>query len=84
LVNQLSAILRIAVALDRRQIGAIEQVRCDYRPDAQELRLRLQPSLLGDDCALELWSLDYEKGVFEAEYGVKLVAKLEPATVAIS
>src|SRR4028119_759749 len=84
LVNQLSAILRIAVALDRRQIGAIEQVRCDYRPDAQELRLRLQPSLLGDDCASELWSLDYEKGVFEAEYGVKLVAKLEPATVAIS
>ncbi len=84
LVNQLSAILRIAVALDRRQIGAIEQVRCDYRPDAQELRLRLQPSFPGDDCALELWSLDYEKGVFEAEYGVKLVAKLEPATVAIS
>jgi exopolyphosphatase/guanosine-5'-triphosphate,3'-diphosphate pyrophosphatase len=84
LVNQLSAILRIAVALDRRQIGAIEQVRCDYRPAAQELRLRLQPSFPGDDCALELWSLDYEKGVFEAEYGVKLVAKLEPATVAIS
>ncbi len=84
LVNQLSAILRIAVALDRRQIGAIEQVRCEYRPDVQELRLRLQPSFPGDDCALELWSLDYEKGVFEAEYGVKLVAKLEPATVAIS
>ena len=84
LVNQLSAILRIAVALDRRQIGAIEQVRCEYRLDVQELRLRLQPSLLGDDCALELWSLNYEKGVFEAEYGVKLVAKLEPATVAIS
>jgi exopolyphosphatase/guanosine-5'-triphosphate,3'-diphosphate pyrophosphatase len=84
LVNQLSAILRIAVALDRRQIGAIEQVRCEYRPDVQELRLRLQPSFPGDDCALELWSLDYEKGVFEAEYGVKLVAKLEPAIVAIS
>jgi len=84
LVNQLSAILRIAVALDRRQIGAIEQVRCEYRLDVQELRLRLQPSFPGDDCALELWSLDYEKGVFEAEYGVKLVAKLEPATVAIS
>ena len=84
LVNQLSAILRIAVALDRRQIGAIEQVRCEYRLDVQELRLRLQPSFPGDDCALELWSLNYEKGVFEAEYGVKLVAKLEPATVAIS
>jgi exopolyphosphatase/guanosine-5'-triphosphate,3'-diphosphate pyrophosphatase len=84
LVNQLSAILRIAVTLDRRQIGAVEQVRCDYSPDVRELHLRLQPSHLGDDCALELWSLDYEKVVFEAEYGVKLIATLEPATVTMS
>ncbi len=84
LVNQLSAILRIAVTLDRRQIGAVEQVRCDYSPDVRELHLRLQPSHLGDDCALELWSLDYEKAVFEAEYGVKLIATLEPATVTMS
>jgi exopolyphosphatase/guanosine-5'-triphosphate,3'-diphosphate pyrophosphatase len=84
LVNQLSAILRVAVTLDRRQIGAVEQVRCDYSPDVRELHLRLQPSHLGDDCALELWSLDYEKVVFEAEYGVKLIATLEPATVTMS
>src|SRR4028119_1977642 len=65
LVSQLSAILRLAVALDRRQIGAIERVRCQFHPDTQELHLRLQPSHSGDDCALELWSLDYNKGVFE-------------------
>jgi exopolyphosphatase/guanosine-5'-triphosphate,3'-diphosphate pyrophosphatase len=35
------------------------------------------PSDPDDDCALELWSLDYEKAVFEAEYGVKLVAILK-------
>lgn len=77
LVNQLSAILRIAVALDRRQMGAIQQIRCESCPDVQELLLRLKPSYPDDDCALELWSLNYEKGVFEAEYGVKVVPKLE-------
>jgi exopolyphosphatase/guanosine-5'-triphosphate,3'-diphosphate pyrophosphatase len=84
LVNQLSAILRIAVTLDRRQIGAIQRVRCEYRPDVRELHLRLQASIPDDDCALELWSLNYEKGVFEAEYAVKLVATLEPAAVVVS
>lgn len=76
-VNQLSALLRIAVALDRRQIGAIKQVRCEYRPQTQELHLWLSPVDPEDDCALELWSLDYKKGVFEAEFGVKLIATLE-------
>ena len=84
LVSQLSAILRLAVALDRRQIGAIERVRCEFHPDTQELHLRLQPSHPGDDCALELWSLDYKKGVFEEEFGVRLLATLEPASVAVS
>lgn len=75
-VNQLSTLLRLAVALDQRQIGAIERVRCEYHPDTQELHLLLNASQPDDDCALELWSLDYTKGVFEAEYGVKLVATL--------
>ncbi|MFB8790481.1 MAG: Ppx/GppA phosphatase family protein [Potamolinea sp.] len=77
LVNQLSAILRLAVALDRRQIGAIGRVHCEYYPNSQQLHLHLQPSDPDDDCALELWSLDYEKAVFEAEYGVKLLATLK-------
>jgi exopolyphosphatase/guanosine-5'-triphosphate,3'-diphosphate pyrophosphatase len=84
LVNQLSAILRLAVALDRRQIGAIERVQCEYYPDIRELHLRLQASKPEDNCDLELWSLNYEKGVFEAEYGVKLLATLEAAPVAVT
>ncbi len=84
LVSQLSAILRLAVALDRRQIGAIERVRCQFHPDTQELHLRLQLSHSGDDCALELWSLDYNKGVFEEEFGLRLLATLEPASVVVS
>ncbi|MBW4555732.1 MAG: Ppx/GppA family phosphatase [Trichormus sp. ATA11-4-KO1] len=76
IVNQLSAILRLAVALDRRQIGAIARVQCDYLPEYQEFKMLIFPSRPDDDCALELWSLDYKKGVFEAEFNVKLVANL--------
>ncbi|SRR5579883_265003 len=83
IVQQLSAILRLAVALDRRQIGAIKRVQCEYNQDLKELYLRIFPSYLDDDCTLELWSLDYKKGVFEGEFGVKLVATLD-STVSVS
>ncbi|MBV9389873.1 MAG: Ppx/GppA family phosphatase [Chroococcidiopsidaceae cyanobacterium CP_BM_ER_R8_30] len=81
MVEQLSALLRLAVALDRRQIGAIKSIKCDYHPDTRELYLKLQAARPDDDCALELWSLDYKKGVFEAEYNVKLVPTLERVPV---
>ncbi|GAB4293108.1 MAG: Ppx/GppA phosphatase family protein [Oscillatoriaceae cyanobacterium] len=76
MVKQLSAILRLAVALDRRQIGAVSQVECDYQPEAKELHLKIQPTDPNDDCILELWSLEQKKGVFEAEYGIKVIPKL--------
>ncbi|MEH1885100.1 Ppx/GppA phosphatase family protein [Nostoc sp.] len=82
MVSQLSAILRLAVALDRRQIGAIAQVQCEYYQQLQQVNLLIFPSQPDDDCALELWSLDYKKGVFEEEFGVKLVASLEKSSVA--
>jgi exopolyphosphatase/guanosine-5'-triphosphate,3'-diphosphate pyrophosphatase len=77
LVKQLSAILRLAVALDRRQIGAIAAVNCEYNVKAAELTLKLQPKNLKDDCALELWSLEQKKTVFEDEYNIKVIAKLQ-------
>ncbi|MEH2389853.1 MAG: Ppx/GppA phosphatase family protein [Nostoc sp.] len=82
IVSQLSAILRLAVALDRRQIGAIAQVQCECYPQLRQCNLLIFPSKSDDDCALELWSLDYKKGVFEEEFGVKLVATLEKSSVA--
>ncbi|MBN3940087.1 MAG: Ppx/GppA phosphatase family protein [Nostoc sp.] len=82
IVSQLSAILRLAVALDRRQIGAVAQVQCEYYPQLRQVNLLIFPSQSDDDCALELWSLDYKKGVFEEEFGVKLVASLEKSSVA--
>ena len=76
MVRHLSAILRLAVALDRRQIGAIKKIECKYDPEYRTLHLHLFPNNAEDDCALELWSLDYKKPVFEEEFGVKVVATL--------
>ncbi|WP_017315701.1 Ppx/GppA phosphatase family protein [Mastigocladopsis repens] len=84
IVNQLSAILRLAVALDRRQIGAITRVQCEHLSEKQEFKLRLFPSRADDDCALEIWSLDYKKVLFEAEFGVKLMANLEMNTAVLN
>lgn len=83
MVNQLSAFLRVAVALDRRQVGAIDRLQCYYCPEVRELHLHLVPNQPNDDCALEIWSLNYKKSSFEAEYGVKLIAKLESAAEAV-
>jgi exopolyphosphatase / guanosine-5'-triphosphate,3'-diphosphate pyrophosphatase len=76
MICQLSAILRLAAALDRRQIGAVSRVQCQYLAHTHELKMFIFPSQLSDDCGLEMWSLDYKKGVFEQEFNVKLSAEL--------
>jgi exopolyphosphatase / guanosine-5'-triphosphate,3'-diphosphate pyrophosphatase len=84
IVDQLSAILKIAVALDRRQINAIQKVCCKFDAVSRELELTLVPAQSEDDCNLELWSFEYKKASFEAAFGVKLVIKVKAeATVAI-
>lgn len=83
LVSELSALLRLAVALDRRNIGAIADVYCEVRRDLREFHMLLRPTELNDDCALELWSLDYKKEAFEEEFGLKLVASMERSPVAV-
>jgi exopolyphosphatase/guanosine-5'-triphosphate,3'-diphosphate pyrophosphatase len=75
LVSQMSAILRVAVALDRRQIGAIKAIKCHF-PNSAELILELTPAYSNDDCALELWSLDQKKEVFQQEFNTQVIAKL--------
>lgn len=79
IVSKLSAMLRLAVALDRRQIGAIARVQCEYNSDSQELKLHIFPSHPDEDCALELWSVNLKKDVFEAEFQLKLIATLSSA-----
>ncbi|MFN9173396.1 MAG: HD domain-containing protein [Synechocystis sp.] len=75
-VRQLSAILRLAVALDRRQVGAVDSFECKYDPEYRQLHLHITPKHPDDDCALELWNLDYKKVIFEEEFGVKILSTL--------
>lgn len=74
LVNELSALLRVAVALDRRGIGAVESVKYYFDGVNQTLHLDIHPASSQDDCASELWNLEDKKLWFEELYGVKLVA----------
>lgn len=76
LVTQLSPLLRLAVALDRRGIGAIARLTVTYDADQQELRLDLHPSHPHDDCASELWNLQDKKAWFEEEFQVRVIAAL--------
>lgn len=76
MVRQLSAILRLAVALDRRNKGAIAAVDCQYNPDNRTLNFQMQPAEIGDQCPLELWNLSYKKEVFEEEFDVELIATI--------
>jgi exopolyphosphatase / guanosine-5'-triphosphate,3'-diphosphate pyrophosphatase len=77
IIDQLSALLKVAVALDRRQINAIESLHCAFDTVGRELKLTLTPSQSGDDCSLELWSLEYKKFCLETEFNVKLVAEVK-------
>lgn len=77
MVKQLSAILRLAIALDRRQIGAIKEVCCKYDAEYKKLHLYLVPTNPEDDCDAEIWNLDYKKLIFEEEYEVKVLATLQ-------
>lgn len=83
IVYQLHPFLRLAVALDRRQIGAIAQVKCEYKSEVRELHLLLKSANRDDDCALELWSLNYKKPAFEAQYNLKLLVSLESDSITL-
>ncbi|CDM98481.1 MAG: Ppx/GppA phosphatase family protein [Limnospira maxima] len=78
IIDRLNPLMRLAVALDRRQIGAVAEVNCECDRDKKEFKLILKPVDPQDNCALELWSLDIKKDVFEQQYNLKLAAFLEP------
>ncbi len=73
LVDQMHPFLRLAVALDRRQIGAITAIKCDYQAARRQLILNLHRRCPDDSCDLELWSLNQKKADFEQTYNLKLL-----------
>ncbi|MDJ0571432.1 MAG: Ppx/GppA phosphatase family protein [Pleurocapsa sp. MO_192.B19] len=84
MVRQLSAILRLAVALDRRNKGAIAGVDCQYDSHNRSLQFQIKPSEAGDKCALELWNLSYKKEVFEEEFNVELIATISETKLPVA
>ena len=74
IVDQLSAILRIAVALDRARSGAIARIESTYKD--KTLTLQLIPNDPNNHCELELWNIDYKKAWFESVFDVTLEAAL--------
>ncbi len=70
ILDHLYPLLRLAVALDRRQVGGIEDVTCVLEPPV--LKLYLTPTQPGDDCALELWNLGLTKVCFESHYNLQV------------
>ena len=77
IVEQLSSLLRLATSLDRRQIGAVSRIECDFSKNEKELHLKLVPASSNDDCDIEIWSLSYSKEIVEEQFGVKLVASVK-------
>lgn len=76
LVDQLSAILRVAVALDRARCGAIASVASTFDAKTQTLKLLLTPTDPQNTCELELWNLGYKKTWFETVFDVSLWAEV--------
>ncbi|MEB3233164.1 MAG: Ppx/GppA phosphatase family protein, partial [Leptolyngbyaceae bacterium] len=81
LVDELSAMLRVAVALDRRQLGAIKALSCHYNAPDQTLDLKLYANFPGDECVLELWSLNEKKSCFETAFDVKVIPHLDTVSL---
>lgn len=74
LVDQLGAMLRIAVALDRARSHAIATIHTAFDPDRKTLTLQLTPYDKNNKCELELWNIDYKKAWFESVFEVALEA----------
>ncbi len=80
LVTEVSPFLRLATALDRRRIHAIKSIHCRFEgleKGARRLWLDLEPTYQDDRCALELWSLESKKDVFEDQFKLELVPRLQ-------
>jgi exopolyphosphatase/guanosine-5'-triphosphate,3'-diphosphate pyrophosphatase len=75
-VRQASSLLRLAVALDRRQISAIREIYLICDLSAGQAELKMIPSTADDPCTLELWSIDYKKVAFEKEFNLTLTPQV--------
>ncbi|MEA5465205.1 Ppx/GppA phosphatase family protein [Leptothoe sp. PORK10 BA2] len=78
IVSQLSAMLRVAVGLDRRRVGAIAKFQTTYEPKKRTMTLGFTPTEMQDNCELEVWSVNDKKAYFEQEFDLKLILEQTP------
>ncbi|ESA35463.1 ppx phosphatase [Leptolyngbya sp. Heron Island J] len=78
IVSQLSSMLRVAVGLDRRRLGAIASFQTSYDPQTHRMTLRFTPARTNEKCELEVWSVNDKKACFEQEFDLKL--EIHPAS----
>lgn len=74
-VEWMSAILRIAEALDRSHLSLVRHLALKLRPDGKTLELLLESD---SDCQLELWGLEAQARVFRSVFGFRLAPKVSP------
>lgn len=72
LVADLAAILRVADALDRSQLGLVREVICRYEAAEKRLIMEIDAS---DDCPMELWAFDSKKRLLEERFGLEIVQR---------
>lgn len=72
IVSQLSAMLRVAVGLDRRRLGAIASFQTTYNAQVRKMILNFTPASTHENCELEIWSVNDKKACFEQEFDLKL------------
>ncbi|MEM9484731.1 MAG: HD domain-containing protein, partial [Cyanobacteria bacterium P01_F01_bin.116] len=72
IVSQLSAMLRVAVGLDRRRLGAIASFQVSHNTKKRAMTLDFRPAHFQDSCELEIWSANDKKSCFEQEFDLTL------------
>ncbi|MFS8891995.1 Ppx/GppA family phosphatase, partial [Synechococcus sp. R55.2] len=63
----------------RRRLQAIQALHCRFQllgEGSRQMELILDPRHPNDDCALELWSLNEKKKVFEQQFKLQVIPKL--------
>jgi len=76
-VEEINPLLRLAVALDRRQIGAVKDVKVTIDTKARQFILEVIPTEPHDPCTLEMWNLDYKKDALESQYQLTVITHLQ-------
>lgn len=79
IVDQLGAMLRIAVALDRGRSGTVEAIEAQYDQRSKTLTLQITPVRADNACELELWNINFKKAWFEEVFNLQLEAQLAVA-----